>query len=158
MFGIFEFPPVSPQRLPFTARIILDASHQQQPFSSTHEFGKWCENVSGEVYAKAGWKILTRRLRGPGCEIDLAVAKGDIGRVIEVKGRSKFTEDFSLSAFREIYTKKKRRTLERGIDLLHQRLICADRPKNWTAELLILTPEKNGHSCIIQLWPDLFSY
>ena len=111
-----------------------------------------------DLYQHAGWNILARRLRGPGCEIDLAVAKDSIGRVIEVKGRSGLGLTLAQSQLDSICSAKKLKALSRGVELLHRRLDRSHESLEWTADLILLSPEKHGQSCLMHLWPDIFSH
>jgi len=63
--------------------------------------GRWAETIAGWYLRMQGWRIVARRARVPGGEVDIVAKRGKTLAFIEVKARSDMsTAEFSLDEWR----------------------------------------------------------
>jgi putative endonuclease len=77
--------------------------------ASTHDFGRFCEDLACTALVRDGWRVLHRNFRLGHKEIDLIVRRGATVAFVEVKGRSGPAFGHPLEAV----TASKRREIER---------------------------------------------
>lgn len=68
---------------------------------AAHKFGLWAEHLAAALLICKGYRILARRFRAAGGEIDLIAWRGDVVAFVEVKARPTLDEALSAIEWRK---------------------------------------------------------
>ena len=78
-----------------------DAPRKQGRRVAAHRFGLHAETLAAALLMLKGYRILARRYKAPGGEIDLVASRGDTVAFVEVKARPSMDAALSAIEYRQ---------------------------------------------------------
>jgi Holliday junction resolvase-like predicted endonuclease len=121
----------------------------------------WAEDLVEALYQNSGWKVLNRRFRTTGTEIDLVVCNPlqTEGRIVEVKARSPvvgvLAANQSLASVESLISRRKIESLRHGANIIagnYQQM--SGNELTWSCDLVLVVPGAESH--LIVSWSDVF--
>jgi Holliday junction resolvase-like predicted endonuclease len=119
----------------------------------------FAENLIADLYTRHDWQILRKRFRMRGSEIDLAVMQPNSGvaKIIEVKLRKNQPQiDFNFA--NSLLPAKKIEAIRRGSFELADRYLKQGLKLDWSFDMVLVTPDPSGNSCIIRTWTNAVEF
>lgn len=151
------WPPHYLQAAPHQLYVRSGQPIQTSGSTSTQTLAKWSENLVADLYEASGWRVIARRVRMRGSEIDLAVMNSmqSEARIIEVKCRTDSSTD--LAAYESLLPHRKQLCLSKGAEALASQFMKSHPLLSWSIDLVVVQPFHRRESHLLTTWMNVFS-